>query len=177
MEGLTAPDPTTRLDELRTERLVLRRATMADLDAVHAMLSDPKAMRYWSTLPHETREKTADWLSGMVESSADESDDFLIELDGQVIGKLGAWRIPEIGFLLRSEHWGQGYASEALAAFMAYISQRGVARLTADVDPRNAASLRLLTNAGFVETHRAERTWQVGEEWCDSVYLAWEAGS
>jgi RimJ/RimL family protein N-acetyltransferase len=47
-----------------------------------------------------------------------------------------------------------------------------VEALTADVDPRNEGSLRLLAKLGFVETHRAARTWLVGEEWCDSVYLA-----
>mgnify|MGYP003347797219 CR=1 FL=1 len=41
-----------------------------------------------------------------------------------------------------------------------------------DVDPRNKASIRLLERLGFAETHRAARTWLVGEEWCDSVYFA-----
>ena len=44
--------------------------------------------------------------------------------------------------------------------------------IKADVDPRNQGSLRLLARLGFVETHRAGRTWLVGDEWCDSVYLA-----
>ena len=47
-----------------------------------------------------------------------------------------------------------------------------IERVTADVDPRNTASLALLHRLGFAETHRAARTWLVGEEWCDSVYLA-----
>ena len=42
----------------------------------------------------------------------------------------------------------------------------------ADVDPRNAASLGLLRKLGFVETRHARCTIKVGEEWCDSVYLA-----
>jgi RimJ/RimL family protein N-acetyltransferase len=42
----------------------------------------------------------------------------------------------------------------------------------ADVDPRNSACLNLLTRLGFQETHRTARTWLVGDEWCDSVYLA-----
>ena len=41
----------------------------------------------------------------------------------------------------------------------------------AEVDPRNTASLRLLTRLGFVETGRAERTMQWRDEWCDSIYL------
>ena len=37
---------------IRTDRLLLRRATMDDLPAIHAILSDPQGMRYWSSLPH-----------------------------------------------------------------------------------------------------------------------------
>ncbi len=44
--------------------------------------------------------------------------------------------------------------------------------VVAEVDPRNAASLRLLARLGFRETGRASRTLRVGDEWCDSVYLA-----
>ena len=46
--------------------------------------------------------------------------------------------------------------------------------LTADVDPRNAASLRLMERLGFRETHRAQRTWHIGDEYCDSVYFRLE---
>ena len=35
-----------------------------------------------------------------------------------MIGKLGCWRTPEIGFILDPAVWGRGYASEALAAFI-----------------------------------------------------------
>ncbi|HSG33264.1 MAG TPA: GNAT family N-acetyltransferase [Sphingomonadaceae bacterium] len=161
-----------RRDRIETARLVLRRATMADLPAVHAMLSDPKAMRYWSTPPHETLDQSRDWLASMVEADPEVSDDFLIERNGAVIGKLGCWKLPSIGFLLHSDHQRQGYGSEAMAAFLSYLAWRAPLTLTADVDPRNAASLALLTRHGFAETHRAARTWHIGGEWCDSVYLA-----
>jgi RimJ/RimL family protein N-acetyltransferase len=161
-----------RLGRIQAARLLLRRATMDDLPAVHAMLNDPIAMRYWSTPPHETLEQSREWLASMVEADPALSDDFLIELGGAVIGKLGCWRLPAIGYLLRSDCWGQGYAGEAMDAYLAYVAARGVKQLTADVDPRNPASIGLLTSRGFRETHRAERTWLVGEEWCDSVYLA-----
>jgi len=89
------------------------------------------------------------------------------------IGKVGCFALPEIGFNLAREHWGQGLASEALGAFLdrrrAMDEPR---RLVADVDPRNARSLALLGRHGFVETGRAAGTWRIGNELCDSVYLA-----
>ena len=112
----------------------------------------------------------------MIAAPAKTSDDFIIELDGVTIGKLGAWRMPEIGVLLSRAHWGKGYAAEALSAFVAHAFAGRTDHLIADVDPRNAACLALLTGAGFVETHRATRTWKVGEAWCDSVYLRLDRG-
>jgi [ribosomal protein S5]-alanine N-acetyltransferase len=156
---------------IRTERLTLRRARMQDLDDVHAMLSHPAAMRYWSTPEHETVEQSRKWLAGMVAGGPGE-DDFLIEHQGRVIGKAGAWNLPEIGFLLHPDHWGKGLAREAMEAVIAHLfATHDLAELTAEADPRNAASLRLLTRLGFVETGRAERTLQWRDEWCDSVYL------
>lgn len=160
---------------LRTERLVLRKARPDDLKALHAMMSDAETMRYWSTPPHADLATTRDWLEGMIAAPPETSDDFIVEKDGETIGKLGAWRLPEIGYLIGRPHWGRGYAREALAAFVSYAFAHRTDHLTADVDPRNMASLALLARAGFRETGRAERTWCVGGEWCDSVYFRLDA--
>lgn len=160
---------------LRTERLVLRKARPDDLAALHAMMSDAETMRYWSTPPHADLATTRDWLDSMIAAPPETSDDFIVEKDGEAIGKLGAWRLPEIGYLIGRPHWGRGYAREALAAFVSYAFAHRTDHLTADVDPRNTASLALLAGAGFRETGRAERTWCVGGEWCDSVYFRLDA--
>ena len=137
---------------------------------MHAILSDPQAMRYWSTLPHAEQSQTDAWLASMIDAPLATSDDFILERAGEVIGKLGAWRLPDIGYLLSPSVWGQGYASEALAAFIAHRRRQSGGDLTADTDPRNVASNRLLAKHGFVETGRASRTWLVGDEYCDSIY-------
>jgi RimJ/RimL family protein N-acetyltransferase len=156
---------------LRTERLLLRRAVAEDLEALHEIMADAETMRFWSTPPHADLETTRLWLDSMIAAPVETSDDFIIELDGGAVGKLGAWRMPEIGFLLARRHWGQGYAAEALAAFVTHAFAGRTDHLIADVDPRNAACLALLSRARFRETHRASRTWKVGDAWCDSVYL------
>jgi RimJ/RimL family protein N-acetyltransferase len=160
-------------DELITPRLRLRRARMDDLAAIHALLSDRRNMRYWSSPPHETLDQSETWLRSMVEPDPAESDDFVIERAGRVIGKLGCWKLPEVGFMIGADETGQGLANEAMAAFLDRRRAIGEPRrLTADVDPRNLASMRLLTGQGFVETGRAEGTWTVDGEVCDSIYLA-----
>jgi len=130
-------------------------------------------MRYWSTLPHSDLEQTRVWLDGMIASSPEESDDFVVEHEGEVVGKAGCYRLPEVGFILHPSRWGKGLAREAVGAVIAHVFEHfPISAIVTDVDPRNAASLGLLKRLGFVETGRAERTYQIGDEWVDSIYLA-----
>jgi [ribosomal protein S5]-alanine N-acetyltransferase len=161
-------------DEIRTERLLLRRARYDDAVAMHRIMSDPLAMRYWSNPPHKTLDETQRWMASMVEADPAKSDDFVVTLEGELIGKFGAWKLPEFGFLIHPAQWGQGYASEAMAAFIQHRRDRGATELTADVDPRNLASIMLLIRHGFMEIGRATGTWQVGDELCDSIYYRLE---
>ena len=159
--------------EIPTARLLLRRPRADDLEAMFTMMSDPCAMRFWSTLPHADRGVTRLWLERLIARNEAGGEDFLIEHEGRVVGNVGAGRLPEFGFMLHPGVWGRGFATEASAAFIDYVfAATPVTELTADVDPRNAASLGVLARLGFVETGRAARTFLLGEEWCDSIYLA-----
>ena len=162
--------------EIRTERLLLRPARADDLEPLHAILSDARAMAYWSSPPHEHIDQTRDWLASMIAIQPSEGEDFIVELDGQLIGKAGLWRFPEIGFIFHPDFWGRGFAREALALVLdRAFDVHGLPKIDADVDPRNHASLKLLDSLGFNETGRKERTWHVGGQWCDSIYLALDA--
>lgn len=157
---------------IETERLILRPAVPADAEEMHAVMSDPVAMRYWSTVAHVDLAETQAWIGKMIEGPGHGTADFLIEHDGVVIGKAGGWMLPEVGYILARSHWGRGLGQEAMRALIAHIfATHDIPALTADVDPRNAASLRLMERLGFRETHRAERTWHIGGEYCDSVYF------
>ena len=156
--------------EIVTARLTLRSARPDDLEAMHAVLSDPRATRWWSTPPHDSLEQTAAWLDSMIANGPGHPD-FVIELDGLVIGKAGFWRLPDVGYILHPDHWGQGFAGEAVGAAIDHVfATRDLDDLTADVDPDNAASIRLLERLGFVKTGFAERTWNVGGEWKNSLF-------
>ena len=129
-------------------------------------------MRFWSTAPHRSIESTQAWLRAMMESTPEESEDFIIEHEGNVVGKVGFFRLPEIGFILRRDLWGKGLVGEAAAAVVEHVFRtREIDDLKADVDPRNIASLRVLERLRFVETGRAERTYCIDGVWTDSVYL------
>jgi [ribosomal protein S5]-alanine N-acetyltransferase len=157
---------------IKTDRLLLRRMRLNDAKALHAIFRDPETMRYWSTLPHATPAQTLEFVARTIAAcKAGEADDFAVVFEGAVVGKAGIWQADEIGFIFSRQVWGRGIAGEAVRAVIARAFANGRAVLRADVDPRNARSLRLLKKLGFRETGTAERTYQIGEEWTDSVYL------
>ena len=136
-----------------------------------------------SFLPHTTVAQTAEHLAGVVDSDANGTTEFVVcrrmttDTDTAVpiaIGKVGLWARggAEIGFVLRRDEWRKGFMSEALQTLLPYyFNHLGYTRITADVDPRNTASLGLLAKFGFVVTGEQERTVLLGTEWADSVYL------
>jgi RimJ/RimL family protein N-acetyltransferase len=59
----------------------------------------------------------------------------------------------ELGFHLRPEHWGQGFATEAARAVVAYaFTTVGARTLVAGHHPENLASRRVLEQLGFRHT-------------------------
>ena len=59
-------------------------------------------------------------------------------------------RRAEVGYALRSDHWGQGLASEAVSLAIDWaLRTLDLHRVEADIDPRNDASRRVLERLGF----------------------------
>ena len=160
------PSLQANTDTITTARLNLRRFRAEDVAAFHLILSDPQAMRYWSTPPHRNVGETEAWIAKTIAAvAAGEADDFIAEHQGRVIGKAGLWCGNELGMIFASSCWGHGFASEAVAAIIARAFAQGRTAIMADVDPRNEKSLQLLTRLGFSETRRAQRTLKVGKAW------------
>lgn len=129
-------------------------------------------MRYWSTLPHTDLAQSEEWLGRMIADDPGARQDFIVEYQGRAIGKAGCYRLPEIGYIIHPDFWGRGLASEALTAVIDHIfGHHDIDALRADVDPRNFASIRLLEKHGFTVSGTAAKTWQIGGQWCDSIYL------
>lgn len=96
--------------EIRTQRLLLRPAVPADMTPTHAILSNPRATTYWSTPPHDSLDRSREWLQGMIDIPPLEGEDFIVEHQGRVIGKAGLYRFPEIGWRIQA---GPRYIVEA----------------------------------------------------------------
>jgi [ribosomal protein S5]-alanine N-acetyltransferase len=72
-----------------------------------------------------------------------------VEVDGEVVGSVAAFPIEgdiEVTYWVRTDWWGRGVASAALAALLTEVSMRPLhARVVAD----NVGSLRVLERNGF----------------------------
>lgn len=158
---------------IHTKRLLLRAARHNDLEALHKIFADPETMRYWDSPPH-SHDDTKRFLSGIMEADPARSLEYIVEREGQLIGRVGMWRLTEIGYIFDRAHWGKGYASEAVGALVQKIFARfpDISEITAEIDPRNTGSDHLLRKLGFRETGHAKNTFEINGEWSDSTYFA-----
>lgn len=160
------------MTRIETDRLLLRPAEMSDVGDLFAVYSDPDAMRYWDTLPHRDETVTAAFVRRLILPEGVQLRYFVIEHDGRAVGTGGFWRHCEVGYILHPRLWGQGMGGELLGALIDFgFGACGMDRVTAEVDPGNAASIAMLTRAGFAETGRAARTLELAGTWYDSVYF------
>lgn len=80
---------------------------------------------------------------------------WLMVADGEVVGLCGTKSAPhagtvEIGYGVAASRRGRGHAAVAVAALLALLGREGVARVSAQTDPGNPASERVLRRAGFL---------------------------
>jgi RimJ/RimL family protein N-acetyltransferase len=167
------------LPVLETPRLRLRPPVDADVPALFAIFSDPETMRYWTTPTMRDIAEAEALLQDIHEHAQART---LLQWgiarreDDGVIGTCTLLHIErehrrcELGYILRRDHWGRGFAHEALTRLVDHaFDTLAFHRLEADIDPRNTASIRLVERLGFrFEGHLRERYF-VGPEIQDSL--------
>jgi ribosomal-protein-alanine N-acetyltransferase len=164
---------------LTTARLRLRWMDERDAAGHYAVFADPAVARYWSSEPWTDIAQAEAAIAATLANYADGSGvRFGIELlaTGELIGNASLHhffeqnRRCEIGYALASKFWGQGYATEALAALLDYGFQSlDLNRVEADIDPRNVGSARVLEKLGFRKEGYMPERWIVFGEMADTV--------
>ena len=161
------PTPTLREPSscvLETERLTLRRPTLADVKAIARLANDRRIAENTRRLPHPYSQEHA---VEFVRFTAAEPRKiaFLIENNFDPIGMVGINTAeadaPELGYWLGVAHWGQGFGTEAARAAIDYFFEEfSGEHLFAGARVANPASRNILEKCGFqwsgVELHRFE---------------------
>ncbi len=140
---------------LKTGRLILRPQVLADAPDLFAILSDSEAMRFWNR-PAIARLAVVEELIREQQDAMDQGlcRYWTMHSNGRAIGSVDLSLIQEasaeLGFMLRSDHWGAGLASEAVGAVIAHaLGALGLVRLAAVAQSANRAAVRVLEKNGF----------------------------
>lgn len=149
---------------LETERLVLRRPTLADVRAISRLADDRRIAENSRRLPHPySQDHAVEFVRGIADDEREAV--FLIENNHTPIGMVGVdWHAPEtpeLGYWLGVEYWGQGFATEAARAVIDFTFEEFDAeQLISGARVANPASRNILEKCGFqwsgVELHRFE---------------------
>jgi ribosomal-protein-alanine N-acetyltransferase len=143
---------------LETSRLFLRKFILQDAGALLAVLGDPVTMQ-WYSAPFD-RKGVEEWITqnmGRYQSDGYGLWAMVLKDSGELIGDCGCasqevegGNHVEIGYHVRRDLWGNGYAAEAAAACMQYAFTRlGVDRVISMIRPENVQSRRVAEKNGL----------------------------
>lgn len=144
---------------LSTERLQLRTLTKDDLEHFRDLETDEKVMRYLGGITRDP-DDTAAYLEKQLNSYADEGIGLFavfLASSSNFIGRAGIqpWTIDdkkpwEIGYTLKPEYWGSGYATELASFFRDWALQKnpGIA-LVSIIHPENHGSISVASKIGM----------------------------
>ncbi|MBV9989997.1 MAG: GNAT family N-acetyltransferase [Alphaproteobacteria bacterium] len=153
---------------LETERLILRVQTPQDFPAFAQMWADPIVTRFIGGAPLSEEDAWAKFLRiaghwallgfgfwGIFEKPSGRriGEAGILDVKRDIVPSFHG--VPEIGWGLLPEVHGKGYATEAVAAIIAWAEGHfGRVRMVCIIDPDNAPSLRVAARSGFKEFAR-----------------------
>jgi ribosomal-protein-alanine N-acetyltransferase len=146
-------------EAIDTSRLLLRRLRYEDAEEIfYAYASKPEATKHLSWATHRTTDDTRSFLAYAVNAWRDDKDYsycVILKSNRQIIGSFGLLhdhgRV-QFGYVISPTYWNQGLATEACCAVMEIVkAKKQVFRVSTFVDVDNAASIKVLLKAGFVQ--------------------------
>ena len=169
--------------KLETDRLILRRLTLEDAEALfHNWASDPEVTKYLTWPTHESIKISRNWCDyNVISYKNNEYYNWTIvpKEFSEPIGSIAVVSFDnkvkkaEIGYCIGKAWWHQGYTSEALAGVIRFLfSEVGFNRIEAHFDPRNPNSGKVMKKAGlkYEGIHR-QSEWN-NQGICDSAVYA-----
>jgi len=159
---------------IKTERLTLRRLTEEDIPNMAKMFGDSETTKYLTgdTPPSDEHtmlkivraRKETEWAIVLNETSQFIGDCMIPSITENYLG--------EIGCVLIREHWGNGYATEALLAIINHcICTLNLKRLCARIDNNNVNAKKLAEKLGFEQNAVLPEANFVGRI-CDIAYYS-----
>jgi RimJ/RimL family protein N-acetyltransferase len=126
--------------------VVLREVEDADLPILYAHQADPVGAEMAAFPSRDETAFMAHWAKILLDPA---NTTRVVVVDGEVVGNIASFIIEgkrEVGYWIGREHWGRGYATAALTAFLAIDDRRPLYAAAAE---HNIGSARVLERCGF----------------------------
>jgi ribosomal-protein-alanine N-acetyltransferase len=146
-----------KVPELVSERLILRPHEESDADFMIELNADPAVTRFTGDGPID-RASALQLIRDLERQFAERRLGRFLVLRRDTNHRIGFCglkatadpRVADLGFRFLRRCWGYGYATEAAAASVSYgFEDRGLGRITAEVEAGNQRSIRVLEKLGF----------------------------
>lgn len=147
------------LPRLETERLILRKVTLGDADAMFAYASNDDVTRYVTWNTHQSVEESRGYIAMTVQNYEEgKIAPWAIEFkeNGEMIGTVDfvGWRPEhqwaELGYVLNPAYWGRGIVPEAVGELMRLgFEEMELVRIQARCFQENEASERVMQKLGM----------------------------
>jgi len=165
---------------IKTERLLLRKIMPDDAEMVYKWMSDPEVLRYEDWDVHESVDFTRGFISYLTgDYKSEQTYCWGIESGGELIGCVMVVDVQEwngiLAYYLRKNCWSKGYATEAARAVIDYMfSEIGVDRISAKHSTGNPVSGKVLQKAGMshIGHVKAFEYYTSKAEWQDKDFYA-----
>lgn len=164
---------------IKTKRLVLRRFTVADSQAMFDnWANDPDVTKYLTWPPHDSVEVTKKLLECWV-SDYERLDNYqwAIVYEGQLIGSIAVVNLKsrveaaELGYCIGKNWWHNGIMSEALHRVMKFLFEDvGIQRITACHAPENPHSGNVMKKCGMTYEGTFRKNGWCNQGCVDEVY-------
>ena len=143
---------------IESNRLILRKLTHKDFSELAKMLKDIEVMVAWEHIFSDAQ--ITAWIDDQIKRYREQGIGYLLAIDkqtDQVVGQIGlhqtmklekSW---ELGYILRKDHWGKGYAAEGAKACINYAFEVLKAdKVICDIRPQNTPSIAVAKRLGMI---------------------------
>ncbi len=144
---------------LETERLILRKVTIEDIQDMYLYGSDEEVSKYVTWNTHETISDTKGFVEFVLNKYENKQvSPWGIECkeNGKFIGTIEfVWWQPnnktaEIGYVISKDYWGKGLTSEVAKEIIKFgFEKMNLVRIQARCDVENIGSARVMEKAGM----------------------------
>lgn len=151
---------------LETERLLLRKFSESDMEALYQIFSDPEVNRFLPWFPVKSMEEARVFFEEKYRAAYTQPRAYAyaicLKKDNRPIGyiNVGTEEPYDLGYGLRKEFWHQGIVTEAGKAIITQAKKDGIPYLTATHDRNNPRSGGVMKKLGMKYQYSYEEQWQ-----------------